>query len=279
MEAPRAARIPWCLRIPRRQWNGLEPVVALRALLWDVDGTLAETEFHGHRRAYNAAFRSAGLPWRWDVSTYRDLLAVSGGRERLRHFFGQVGQGPVDERLVEGLMAAKQRAYAELARRGELPLRPGVQRLVADAAGRGWTQALVTTSSRSAVTALLASQGEGLASAFAFWICGEDVAAKKPNPEGYQQALARLNLPVSRALALEDSPQGLEAARAAGLPCLLTLGQVPASSEGAGAWWQGATAAVDHLGEPNQPTRQVWGIPCPAAMVTLPWLERLLEAS
>ncbi len=255
--------------------------MALRALLWDVDGTLAETEFHGHRRAYNAAFRSAGLPWRWDLSTYRDLLAVSGGRERLRHFFGQVGQGPVDESQVEALMASKQRAYADLACRGELPLRPGVRRLVAEAAGRGWTQALVTTSSRSAVTALLGSQGEGLASAFAFWICGEDVAAKKPSPEGYQQALDRLNLPASRALALEDSPQGLKAARAAGLTCLLTLGEAPspAPGEGAGAWWEEATAVVDHLGDPNQPTRQIWGTPCPAAMVTLPWLESLLEAS
>lgn len=255
--------------------------MALRALLWDVDGTLAETEVHGHRRAYNAAFRDAGLPWRWDVPTYRALLAVSGGRERLRHYFRLVGQEPVEESQVEALMTAKQRAYAALARRGELPLRPGVQRLVAEAADRGWTQALVTTSSRSAVAALLASQGEGLASAFAFWICGEDVAAKKPNPEGYERALARLNLPACRVLALEDSPQGLEAARAAGLPCLLTLGEAAADNlpdPGGGEWWQQATAAVDHLGDPDRPTRILRGAPCPAAMVTLPWLERLLEA-
>jgi HAD superfamily hydrolase (TIGR01509 family) len=255
----------------------MESAVAVRALLWDVDGTLAETEVHGHRRAYNAAFRAAALPWRWDVSTYRDLLAVSGGRERLRHFFGQVG-APVDEVQVEALMAAKQRAYADLARRGELPLRPGVERLVAEAAGRGWTQALVTTSSRSAVTALLASQGDAFASAFAFWICGEDVAAKKPNPEGYRQALTRLSLPASRALALEDSPQGLEAARAAGLPCLLTLGEAPCPEEGAVVWWHQANAAVDHLGDPSRPARFLLGSPSPEAMVTLPWLEQLLEA-
>jgi HAD superfamily hydrolase (TIGR01509 family) len=251
--------------------------VAVKALLWDVDGTLAETEVHGHRRAYNAAFCSAGLPWRWDVSTYRALLVVSGGRERLRHFFRQVG-APVDEGQVEMLMAAKQQSYAELARRGELPLRPGVQRLVAEAAERGWIQALVTTSSRTAVTALLASQGEDFASAFAFWICGEDVGAKKPDPEGYRQALARLSLPASRAVALEDSPQGLAAARAAGLCCLLTLGEGPGLEAGAGVWWHQANGAVDHLGDPNQPARLLRGVPCPEAMITLAWLERLLES-
>lgn len=255
---------------------GMEAAVAVRALLWDVDGTLADTEFHGHRQAYNAAFRAAGLPWRWDGSTYRELLAVSGGRERLRHYLRQVGEQPMSDGCVEALMAAKQRAYADLARQGRLPLRPGVERLVAEVAARGRAQALVTTSSRSAVEALLAGQGSALVSAFAFWICGEDVEAKKPDPEGYRQALERLQLPPSQVLALEDSPQGLAAARAAGLPCLLTLGDSPAP---ASDWWRGATAAVDHLGEEDRPTRLLHGgPPCQPALVTLSWLERLLEA-
>jgi len=252
--------------------------MAVRALLWDVDGTLAETEFHGHRRAYNAAFRAAGLPWRWDVPTYRDLLAVSGGRERLRHFFQRVGEGAVEDGLVEALMAAKQRAYADLARRGALPLRPGVERLVREAAARGCVQALVTTSSRSAVEALLASQGAALSSAFAFRICGEDVAAKKPSPEGYRQALDRLDAPTGEVLALEDSPQGLEAALAAGLPCVLTLGDPSADAAGPSAWWHRAAAAVDHLGDVDQPSRLLQGPPCCPPMVTLPWLDALLEA-
>jgi HAD superfamily hydrolase (TIGR01509 family) len=252
--------------------------MALRALLWDVDGTLAETEFQGHRQAYNDAFQAAGLPWRWDVPTYRQLLAVSGGRERLRHFFNAVVRAPVGEEAVESLMAAKQRAYADRARRGALPLRPGVLRLVAEVAARGCQQALVTTSSRSAVAALLESQGETLGSAFAFWICGEDVEAKKPSPEGYRQALNRLGLSPLQVLALEDSPQGLDAARAAGLPCVLTLGDSPAPVEPGGEWWRRATAAMDHLGEEDLPNRIWQGPPCPAAMVTLPWLERLMEA-
>ena len=247
----------------------------LRALLWDVDGTVAETELHGHRLAYNEAFRSAGLPWRWDIPTYRQLLAVSGGRERLRHFLAQVRGEPALDAEVEALMAAKQVAYADRARRGQMPLRPGVERLVADAAAQGLPQALVTTSSRSAVAALLAGQG-ALTAAFSFWICGEDVRAKKPCPEAYQLALDRLSLPPSEVLAVEDSPQGLEAATAAGLPCLLTLGDSAATT--GGPWWHGASAAVDHLGEGGLPTRVLLGPPCQPAMVTLPWLEKLLEA-
>jgi len=103
--------------------------VDVRALLWDVDGTLADTEMGGHRLAFNRAFEAAGLPWHWDTTTYGQLLAISGGRERIRHFFARAREGPVSEAEVETLMAAKQAAYADLARGGRLPLRPGVKRL------------------------------------------------------------------------------------------------------------------------------------------------------
>ncbi|MEY4354180.1 MAG: hypothetical protein RLZZ609_2421 [Cyanobacteriota bacterium] len=251
--------------------------VKLNALLWDVDGTLAETEFHGHRLAFNQAFAEADLPWRWDESTYRQLLAVSGGRERIRAFLKQQPEPSISAVQVESLMATKQRAYAHLARTGCLPLQPGVKRLVLEAAAQGVCQALVTTSSRSAVAALLEGHGSELAQCFDFWICGEDVEAKKPNPEGYEQALRRLQLPPSQVLALEDSRQGLAAAMAAGLPCLLTLGEAPGSSEP--RWWERATASLTHLGERGDPTQVVHGPPCQQAEVTLSWLSRLLEGA
>jgi len=247
----------------------------LGALLWDVDGTLADTEAHGHRRAFNQAFAEAGLPWRWDEATYGQLLVISGGRERIRHFFEQVLDQPVSAAEVESLMTTKQRAYVELAQRGLLPLRPGVRRLVAEAASRGMPQALVTTSSRSAVEALLQGQGEAFAGAFAFWICGEDVEAKKPCPEGYQMALDRLGLPAAQVLALEDSPQGLEAALGAALPCVLTLGEVPGAATS--PWWERATAVVTHLGEGETPTQVLNGPPCQQAQITLSWLETLVQ--
>lgn len=248
----------------------------LAALLWDVDGTLAETELHGHRQAFNRAFAEAGLPWRWDPTTYGQLLAISGGRERIRHFLKQVQDQPVSAAEVESLMATKQRAYADLAQGGHLPLRPGVRRLVAEVAGRGVPQALVTTSSRSAVAALLQGHGSEFARAFAFWICGEDVAAKKPSPEGYQKALDRLGLPPSQVVALEDSPQGLEAALGAALPCVLTLGESPGPMTS--PWWNRASAAVNHLGEEMSPTKVFYGPPCGQAEITLSWLEGVLDA-
>lgn len=252
-----------------------------KALLWDVDGTLAETEFHGHRQAFNQAFRDAGLPWCWDGATYRQLLAISGGRERIRHFLELHQKGPVSDNLVESLMGAKQEAYATLARSGELPLCPGVKRVVSEVASHGLPQALVTTSSRSAVAALLEGHGQGLADAFAFWICGEDVKMKKPSPEGYQLALNRLNLASTEVLALEDSPQGLAAARGACLPCLLTLGDEAvgggqAVGPEASPWWQAARAAVNHLGDDQRPTKVFQGPSCQDGRVTLSWLQRLV---
>ncbi|MFN7679036.1 MAG: HAD-IA family hydrolase [Cyanobacteriota bacterium] len=249
----------------------------LNALLWDVDGTLADTEDAGHRRAFNAAFRAAGLPWQWESSTYRELLRVSGGRERMRHFAVHSQGHVLSDDQVEALMDAKQRAYASLARRGELPLRPGVLRLVAEVAARGTPQALVTTSSRSAVAALLEGHGEPLASAFAFWICGEDVDAKKPSPQAYVQALRRLELPPSQVVAIEDSPQGLAAAKGAALPCLITLGDSP--PDDTEAWWGAATATVDHLGEAGRSTRVWRGPDCAEGRITAAWLAGLLEAA
>jgi HAD superfamily hydrolase (TIGR01509 family) len=261
--------------------SGAKPV-GWKALLWDVDGTLAETELHGHRRAFNQAFQDAGLPWRWDGATYRQLLAISGGRERIRHFLAQHQKGPVSARLVESLMEAKQESYATLARSGQLPLCPGVKRLLSEVARQGLPQALVTTSSRSAVAALLEGHGPVLADAFAFWICGEDVQAKKPSPEGYERALNRLNLASTEVLALEDSPQGLTAARGAALPCLLTLGDDavaagPAVTSEASPWWQAARAAVNHLGDEQKPTTVLRGPSCQEGRVTLSWLQRLVE--
>lgn len=250
--------------------------MGLKALLWDVDGTLAETELHGHRLAFNQAFAEAGLPWQWDQPTYGQLLAISGGRERIRHFLEQQHMEPVSPSQVEALMTAKQEAYANLARRGQLPLRPGVKRLVAEVAAEGVPQALVTTSSRSAVAALLEGHGRELAGAFAFWICGEDVRAKKPSPEGYQKALHRLQLAPTEVLALEDSPQGLAAAAGAALPCLLTLGGDSVRHEPS-PWWQGARAAVNHLGEQEIPSEILVGPTCQDGKITFSWLEGLLE--
>ncbi|MFM7312363.1 MAG: HAD family hydrolase, partial [Cyanobium sp.] len=156
------------------------------ALLWDVDGTLAETELEGHRRAFNRAFADAGDPWHWDRSRYLELLRISGGRERLTAFLQQVEQVVPSPGRVEALQQAKQHHYRALVAAGELELRPGVARLMATAAQAGLVQGIVTTSGRAAVAALLERLLPERLGALQLRICGEDVQRKKPHPEAYR---------------------------------------------------------------------------------------------
>ncbi|MBD2717743.1 HAD-IA family hydrolase [Synechococcus sp. FACHB-909] len=256
---------------------------ALSALLWDVDGTLAETEFEGHRVAFNRSFEAAGLPWRWDRPTYGRLLAVGGGHERITAFLEQVEGSTPERGRVEELQRRKQAIYAELVQQGRLALRPGVARLVADAAAAGLRQGIVTTSGRSAVQALLEGAPPALARAFDFWVCGDEVARKKPDPEAYRLALGQLagtgseavGREVAGVLVLEDSPAGLAAATGAGLPCLVCLSA--ATREEPEARFSAARAVVESLEESGATVVVRRGPPCPEGQVTLSWLERLLD--
>ena len=249
-------------------------VTRLSALLWDVDGTLAETELEGHLPAFNRAFASVGLPWRWDRDTYLRLLAISGGRERLAAYLIEAeGEVPAPSRL-DALVAAKQAHYAALVAAGELGLRPGVARLIRQARDAGLTQAIVTTSSRRAVEALARGVLGELRHAFSFWICGEDVSAKKPHPEAYQLAHAQLARSADSVLVLEDSGNGLAAASAAALTCLVSLSQ--ASAQEPPERFAAARAVVDSLGDRQAPLSLLRGPDCPTGQVNLAWLERLL---
>lgn len=203
------------------------PMTRLQALLWDVDGTLAETERDGHRVAFNQAFEALALPWRWDEARYGELLAVTGGRERLMADLATRADAPptADERdaLARELHALKNRFYAELVRSARLPLRPGVAELMREGRAAGVRLAITTTTSRSNVDALLRVHlGADWRGGFAAVVCGEDVQRKKPDPEVFQRALAQLGLQPLQALALEDSPGGVAAARAAEVPVVVT---------------------------------------------------------
>lgn len=199
----------------------------LAALLWDVDGTLAETERDGHRVAFNRAFEALGLPWRWDIPRYGRLLRVTGGRERLLAAMAEERDAPVlaDEReaLARKLHRLKNQAYAECVRGGAIPLRSGIEAMIHAAADRGLRQAIVTTTSRANVDALLGHHlGVGWERGFAAVVCGEDVDRKKPDPQAHQRTLDALRLPATSALAIEDSCAGAHAAQAAGVPVLVT---------------------------------------------------------
>ena len=194
----------------------------MSALIFDVDGTLAETE-EAHRDAFNEAFAEAGLAWHWDQYRYEDLLKVSGGKERIRHFVESEGiavSGPLDD-LVRRLHAIKTRIYTAMALRGAIELRPGVAELIAAARARGIRLAIATTTSRPNVDALLAVTLGG-ADDFEVIACGDMVESKKPAPDVYTLCLQMLDLPPASGLALEDSENGLTSAKAAGLRCVVT---------------------------------------------------------
>lgn len=199
----------------------------LRLLLWDVDGVLAETELDGHRLAFNLAFEASALPWRWSEARYGELLRVSGGRERLLADMAVRPDAPTlaaeRESLAREVHARKNELYAELVAAGGIPLRDGVIELMQDCLASDVRMAIATTTSRSNVDALLRFHlGGDWRTLFAAVVCGEDVQLKKPDPEVYLHALRLLGESPLRAVAIEDSPGGVAAAREAGIAVLVT---------------------------------------------------------
>lgn len=198
--------------------------MSLAALIFDVDGTLAETE-ELHRRAFNETFEAFGLPWCWDRPLYRRLLDVTGGKERLRSFIDTEvppGGEAVLDRIAQ-LHAAKTTCYAELVEAGEAVLRPGVGELLEDARRSGLSLGIATTTNPANVDSLLrATLGAGGPRMFQAIAAGDEAAHKKPAPDIYRLALQRLGIEAGRCLAFEDSRNGLDAALGAGLSTIVT---------------------------------------------------------
>lgn len=192
------------------------------AVIFDVDGTLAETERDGHRVAFNRAFVEAGLAWRWDDRLYGELLAVTGGRERIAHFARRFAPGwlesPDAQNRIAELHVRKNEHFASIAESGELALRPGLPALLEALTAAGLRLAIATMTSRANVDVLLRTTlGDNATARFEAVVCGDDDCRNKPDPEAYLRALQRLNLPASRCIAVEDSANGLRAALAAGI--------------------------------------------------------------
>ena len=247
----------------------------LKALIFDVDGTLADTEEDGHRVAFNQAFAAAGLDWHWSRGLYGELLAITGGKERIRFFmehYVPTFSPPGDaQAFIAGLHEDKTRRYTEMLETGAIPLRPGVRRLLDEARVAGLRLAIATTTSPENVSVLLQ---QCLAPDAEAWFdviaAGDIVPAKKPAPDIYVVALERLGLSPSQCLAFEDSENGLRASLQADITTLITVNEYTRGHD-----FRGARLVVDHLGEPDRPFQVLAGDALGATYVNVDLLRGL----
>lgn len=254
-------------------------MTVLRALIFDVDGTLADTERDGHRVAFNRAFATAGLHWEWSVERYGQLLSTAGGKERLQRYLreDQPEFAPVPDAVTwaAAMHQAKTQHYKRLVQEGTMPLRPGVARLIQEARQQGVRLAIATTSAPANVIALLETN---LAPDSPGWFeviaAGDMVPAKKPAPDVYLYALDQLGLPPEQCLAIEDSRQGLVAATAAGLKTVITRSHYTQHED-----FSEAVLVLDELGEPDRPCPAIAGQLAPVTYFDLALANRLVAAS
>ena len=197
----------------------------LLGVIFDVDGTLADTE-DAHRKAFNSAFKSIGLSWHWSWPVYKDLLAFSGGRERIKAYAKSQSENITDEEaqaLALNLHNIKNINYRKSLLKGDIKLRIGVKRLLDELASKKIKIAIATSSSKKNIETLLSlNLGKDWQKIFSVIETGDTVKLKKPHPDVYLSVIDKLKIPTSNLIAVEDTPNGLQAATAAGLSTLIT---------------------------------------------------------
>lgn len=220
----------------------------MKALIFDCDGVLVDTERDGHRVAFNRAFAERGLDITWDVDLYGELLKVAGGKERMRAYFDKFGwpaEAKDKDAFILDLHKLKTKLFKELIASGQLPLRPGINRIIDEASAAGIRLGVCTTSNPDSVDGVLDLMGPERKKKFEFVLAGDVVSRKKPDPEIYNLAKERLGLPGSSCMVIEDSRNGLLAARGAGMPVLITTSTYTINED-----FSEAVKVVPELGDP-----------------------------
>ena len=236
--------------------------MTMKALIFDCDGVLADTERDGHRIAFNQAFAEFGIDTIWDVDLYGGLLEVAGGKERIRDFFNRTGwpvaAGDDNDGYLARLHARKTSIYRALVTAGTLPLRKGINRIVDEAHSAGMKLAVCSTASEASVLSVIDLMGPERKSRFQQVLAGDVVRHKKPDPEIYLLAAKRLSLRADECVVIEDSHIGMRAALSAGMNCIVTTSAYTRDED-----FSGASRVVEDLGDP------------PAVNVTIADLQRL----
>jgi HAD superfamily hydrolase (TIGR01509 family) len=232
-----------------------------RALIFDCDGVLGDTEPDGHLVAFNQMWKKLGVPWQWSKEQYGVKLKIGGGKERMASLFRDADfracfTPPESEEERKALLAnwhkEKTAIYQEIINSGQIPPRPGVRRLSQEALDARWKLAVASTSAPGAVEAVLRrAVGEDLAKQFLV-LSGDVVPKKKPAPDIYNLALERLHLPPQNCVAVEDSRNGMLAAYAAHIPVIVTVSEYTKKED-----VREADFVVDSLGDPDGPKSKV----------------------
>lgn len=249
--------------------------MALKALLFDCDGVIAETESDGHRVAFNETFKAEGIDAEWGVEEYGRLVEIGGGKERMKYYFRQSPEkyppNKFDDAYIAQLHKLKTARFMQLC--PTLPARPGVRRIMLAAADAGLRVFICSTSNEKSVGAIAnAVLGDDKARVITAIYAGDMVKAKKPAPDIYQMVVENHPLRPEECLVVEDTRIGLQAALAAGMRCLVTQSMYSRADD-----FTGAAAVVESLGETDVPCRPQSGLAPDTPCVTLDILRGLVE--